>query len=405
LLFNSIKKSSSFIVYILLFAVPIAIILNSFHSDKFIVFIVAGIALIPLAKLIGDSTEHLGSHYGATLGSLLNVTFGNAAEIIISISAINANLFTFVKASITGSILGNILLIFGLSIIAGGIKHKEQRFNKENTAIQSSMLFLAIIVLAVPTILALSATTLLHLKPEATAIEGNKELQFISDLLAIVLLAVYLAGLFFTFVTHKHLFITPSAAATATAVQYKEEGKKRKGIERIEKEFKEAVANKESSTLPPQLWTKKKSFVILTFSIIGVAIISEILVGSIETVTKEFGFGQVFVGAVIVGLIGNAAEHTSAIMLSVRNKLDLSIGIATGSGTQVALFVAPVLIISGLLIGKPFTLVFTLFEIVTLFLAAIILKWISYDGKSNWFEGVMLTAVYIVFAFGFFFVK
>jgi Ca2+:H+ antiporter len=228
LLFNSIKKSSSFIVYILLFAVPIAIILNSFHSDKFIVFIVAGIALIPLAKLIGDSTEHLGSHYGATLGSLLNVTFGNAAEIIISISAINANLFTFVKASITGSILGNILLIFGLSIIAGGIKHKEQRFNKENTAIQSSMLFLAIIVLAVPTILALSATTLLHLKPEATAIEGNKELQFISDLLAIVLLAVYLAGLFFTFVTHKHLFITPSAAATATAVQYRRRKKKKR---------------------------------------------------------------------------------------------------------------------------------------------------------------------------------
>jgi Ca2+:H+ antiporter len=373
----------SYLIYIFLIAVPIAIILNSFHSDQFIVSIVAGIALIPLAKLIGDSTEHLGAHYGATLGSLLNVTFGNATEIIISISAINANLFTFVKASITGSILGNILLIFGLSIMAGGLKHKEQHFNKENVAIQSSMLFLAIIVLAVPTILAVTSTTLSQLKQEA--IEGNKEIQFISQMLALILLAVYLSGLLFTFVTHKYLFTTSSA-------QY-------------EKQKGGGKSKETDGELLQSPWTKKKSFVTLAFSIIGVAIISEILVGSVESAAKEFGLGQVFVGAIIVGLIGNAAEHTSAIMLSVRNKLDLSIGIAAGSGTQVALFVAPILIIVGFLIGKPFTLVFTLFEIVTLFLAAIILKWISYDGKSNWFEGMMLTAVFIVFAIGFFFVK
>jgi Ca2+:H+ antiporter len=267
--------------------------------------------------------------------------------------------------------------------MAGGLKHKEQHFNKENVAIQSSMLFLAIIVLAVPTILAVTSTTLLQLKPEA--IEGNKEIQFISQMLAIVLLVVYLSGLLFTFVTHKYLFTTSSA-------QYK----KQKGG---------GKSKETDGELLQSPWTKKKSFVTLAFSIIGVAIISEILVGSVESAAKEFGLGQVFVGAIIVGLIGNAAEHTSAIMLSVRNKLDLSIGIAAGSGTQVALFVAPVLIIVGFLLGKPFTLVFTLFEIVTLFLAAIILKWISYDGKSNWFEGMMLTAVFIVFAIGFFFVK
>lgn len=385
------KKSH--IIYILLFADPITIILNYLHSDKLLLFIVAGIAIIPLAKLIGESTEHLGSHYGPTLGSLLNVTFGNAAEIIISLSAINANLFAFVKASITGSILGNILLLFGLSIIAGGIRHKEQHFNKENISIQSSMLFLAIIVLAVPTILAATTTTSLQLNPLAT-VEGNRELQFVSEILAIILLVVYLAGLVFTFVTHKYLFTSSSVVAV-----YKEKEER----EETAKENKDE--NDKLILTLPLLWTKKKSFVILFFSIIGVAIISEILVSSLESVTKEIGLGQVFAGVVIVGLIGNAAEHTSAIMLSFRNKLDLSIGIATGSGVQVALFVAPVLIIAGLLMGKPFTLVFTLFEIVSFFLAAIILKWISHDGKSNWFEGVMLTAVFIVFAIGFFFTK
>ena len=318
------------------------------------------------------------------MGSLLNVTFGNATEIIISLSAISANLFTFVKASITGSILGNILLIFGLSILAGGIKHKEQHFGRENISIQSSMLLLALIVLAVPTILSLTSSAIpFHGKPEL--IENNKELQIVSLLLAIILMIVYIASLFFTFVTHKHLFTYP-------ALQYHEENP-------IEKDKEQT--NKESLQ---KSWSKKKSFVILTFSIICVAIISEILVGSVESTAKEIGLGQVFIGAVIVGVIGNAAEHASAIMLSFKNKLELSIGIATSSGTQVALFIAPITILSGFLLGKPFTLVFTLFEIVTLFLATMILKWISSDGKSNWFEGVVLIAVFIVFAIGFFFV-
>jgi Ca2+:H+ antiporter len=383
------KKSN--IIYILLFAVPIAITLNFLHTDKLILFIVSGISIIPLAKLIGKSTEYLGIQYGPTLGSLLNVTFGNAAEIIISISAINANLFTFVKASITGSILGNILLLFGLSIIIGGIKHKEQHFNKENISIQSSMLFLAIIVLAVPTILAATTTTSFQIKP--LIVEGNKEFQFVSEIFAIILLSVYIAGLFFTFVTHKYLFTTSSN------LEDKEKEKRKK----IGRQFDKEKTNDKFSRLSSS-WTKKKSFVILFFSIMGVAIISEILIDSLEAVIKEIGLGQVFVGAVIVGLIGNAAEHASAIMLSSKNKLDLSIGIATGSSVQVALFVAPILLLAGFLI-KPFTLVFTLFEIVSLFLAAIILKWISHDGKSNWFEGVMLSAVFIVFAIGFYFVK
>jgi Ca2+:H+ antiporter len=179
--------------------VPISIILEYIHAEQLILFIVAAVGLIPLAKLIGDSTEHLASHYGATLGSLLNVTFGNAAEIIISIVAINAGLLELVKASITGAILGNILLIFGLSVMTSGFKFKEQFFNKENVGIQASMLFLAVIGLTVPTII---ATTVLKPVDEV----NQMKIQFLSDALAFLLLAVYIAGLIFTFFTHKYLF-------------------------------------------------------------------------------------------------------------------------------------------------------------------------------------------------------
>lgn len=324
------------------------------------------IGLIPLAKLIGDSTEHLATHYGATLGSLLNVTFGNAAEIIISVVAINAGLIELVKASITGSILGNIMLIFGLSLIAGGVKHKEQIFNRENAGLQSSLIFLAIIGLAIPTIL---STTVL--KP--IDLESQLKLQILSDVLAIVLICVYVAGILFTFFTHKHLFVAPGGAD----------------------EVLEQNHNR---------WSKRKSFLILGASMVGVVAVSEILVGSVEETSKQFGFGELFVGAIIVGIVGNAAEHSSAILLARKGKIDLSIGIAAGSGTQIALFVVPILVMVGIILGQPFTLEFTLYELATLFLAAIIMNLIAHDGKSNWFEGIMLTAVYLIIAIGFYFI-
>lgn len=324
------------------------------------------IGLIPLAKLIGDSTEHLATHYGATLGSLLNVTFGNAAEIIISVVAINAGLIELVKASITGSILGNIMLIFGLSLIAGGVKHKEQIFNRENAGLQSSLIFLAIIGLAIPTIL--SATVL---KP--IDLVSQLKLQILSDVLAIVLICVYVAGILFTFFTHKHLFVAPGGA--------------------------DEVLEKDHNR-----WSKRKSFLILGASMVGVVAVSEILVGSVEETSKQFGFGELFVGAIIVGIVGNAAEHSSAILLARKGKIDLSIGIAAGSGTQIALFVVPILVMVGIILGQPFTLEFTLYELATLFLAAIIMNLIAHDGKSNWFEGIMLTAVYLIIAIGFYFI-
>ena len=363
---KTVKFSKSSAIYFLLVFAPIAVVLNLVGADHLILFAMAIIGLIPLAKLIGDSTEHLATHYGATLGSLLNVTFGNAAEIIISVVAINAGLIELVKASITGSILGNIMLIFGLSLIAGGVKHKEQIFNRENAGLQTSLIFLAIIGLAIPTIL--SATVL---KP--IDLVSQLKLQILSDVLAIVLICVYVAGILFTFFTHKHLFVAPGGAG----------------------EVLEKDRNR---------WSKRKSFLILGASMVGVVAVSEILVGSVEETSKQFGFGELFVGAIIVGIVGNAAEHSSAILLARKGKIDLSIGIAAGSGTQIALFVVPILVMVGIILGQPFTLEFTLYELATLFLAAIIMNLIAHDGKSNWFEGIMLTAVYLIIAIGFYFI-
>jgi Ca2+:H+ antiporter len=363
-LLKSVKLTKSSAIYILLIFAPIAAALEFAHADHLVLFVISAIALIPLAKLIGDSTEHLATHYGPTAGSLLNVTFGNAAEIIIAVTAISAGLLDLVKASITGAIIGNILLILGLSVIAGGFRYKEQSFSRENIGTQSSMLFLAIIGLAVPTIL---ASTIL------SPSENQGQVQLLSDALAIILLIVYILGIVFTFVTHKRLFTPPETA--------------------------EDIQGSHGTH-----WSKKKSFLLLAASMAGVIVVSEILVASVETTGEELGFGQLFVGAIIVGIVGNAAEHSSAILLARKGKMELSIGIAAGSGTQIALFVVPILVFAGIAMGQPFTLVFTLLELATIFLAAIILNLIVHDGRSNWFEGVMLTAVYIIIAIAFFFV-
>lgn len=371
---KSVKLTKSSAIYFLLVFAPIAVALEFAHVDPITMFVVAAIALIPLAKLIGDSTEHLAAHYGATTGSLLNVTFGNAAEIIIAVVAISAGLIDLVKASITGAIIGNILLILGLSVVAGGFRFKEQRFSRENIGAQSSMLFIAIIGLAVPTILV--ATVL--------PVEGNEgAVQLLSDSLAIILIIVYILGIVFTFFTHKHLFVhaeEPAAKAGGAQTQIPD-----------------------GAHHHAQHWSKKKSFILLAASMAGVIVVSEALVGSVEATGEQLGFGELFVGAIIVGIVGNAAEHSSAILLARKGKMELSIGIAAGSGTQIALFVVPILVFAGIALGQPFTLVFTMLELAVLFLAAIILNLIVHDGRSNWFEGVMLTAVYIIIAIAFFF--
>jgi Ca2+:H+ antiporter len=372
---RNLSKSTA--LYFLVICALIALVLEFSHPEPLLIFIFAAIGLIPLAKLIGQSTEHLATHYGPTAASLLNVTFGNAAELIIGIVAMSAGLLSLVKASIIGSIIGNILLIFGLSLIVGGLKQKEQFFNKENTGYQSSMLFLAIIGLAVPTILAIT-----------TEVGHQGDIQFISDILAFVLLGVYIASIIFTFVTHKYLFAIPSMQ-----------------IDDGERRNEDSINSKDVDVERVQHWSKKKSILLLGASIMGVVLVSEVLVSSVEVLIKRFGFGEMFVGAIIVGIVGNAAEHSSAIMLARRGKLDLSIGIAAGSGTQVAIFVVPILVIAGIIVNRHFNLVFTIYELAVVFLAALILNLIAHDGKSNWFEGIMLTAVYIIVAVGFFFIR
>src|SRR5712691_7938164 len=369
-----------------------ALVLEYTHSEPLLIFIFAAIALIPLAKLIGDSTEHLAIQYGTTIASLLNVTFGNAAEIIIGIVALSVVLVNLVKASIIGSIIGNILLIIGLSLIVGGLKQKEHFFNKENTGYQSSMLFLAIIGLAVPTILAITV-----LKPTTEVSLANQgNIQLISDVLAFVLLGVYIASIIFTFVTHKHLFAIPS-------MKREEKDNGQRNSNEGNKVYQDIDNQRQHSN--DLHWSKKKFIILRGASVIGVVLVSEVLVSSVEVTIKKFGFGEMFVGAIIVGIVGNTAEHSSAIMLARRGKLDLSIGIAAGSGTQVAIFVVPILVIAGIVVNRPFNLVFTIYELAVVFLAALILNLIAHDGKSNWFEGIMLTAVYVIIAVGFFFVR
>ena len=363
------------------------------HSNPILAFVFATIALIPLAKLIGDSTEHLATHYGTSTASLLNVTFGNAAEIIIAIVSLSAGLVTLVKASIIGSIIGNLLLVFGLSLFVGGLRQKEQFFNKENTGYQASMLFLAIIGLAIPTMLAI---TLLRPETGGSLPDVQRNIQVVSDILASVLLGVYIASIIFTFVTHKHLLAIPSMEMEGERRQ-----KTTSGTNKIYKEIEQG----RSSERTDFSWSKKKCILLLGASVIGVVLVSEVLVGSVEVVIKDFGVSEIFVGVIIVGVVGNAAEHSSAIMFARKGKLDLSIGIAAGSGTQVAIFVVPILVIAGVLLNKPFSLVFTIYELAVVFLAAIILNLIAHDGKSNWFEGIMLTAVYVMIAVGFFFIK
>jgi Ca2+:H+ antiporter len=294
-------------------------------------------------------------------------------------------------------------LVFGLSLIAAGAfeKNKEQSFSKHNTSIQSSMLFLAIIGLAVPTIL---SHTVLRTTTTSYLSENQAKIQLLSDILAFLLLSAYVAGIAFTFVTHKQLFNysrneQQKEGSKATVEGQREQGNTR-FFRKIEDRYRDQQQYKGNS-----VWSKQMSFTILGISMVGVVALSEVLVDTVESTTKRFGFGKLFVGVIIVGIVGNAAEHSSAIMLARKGKLDTSIGIAAGSGTQVALFVVPILVIAGMIMNRHFNLVFTIFELVAIFLAAIILNLIAHDGKSNWFEGFMLIIVYIIFAAGFFFIQ
>jgi Ca2+:H+ antiporter len=344
-------------VWLLVF-VPIAIAASIAGLSPVTVFFLSALAIVPLAKFIGEATEELAARTSAAWGGLLNVTFGNATELIIGIFAIRAGLIEVVKASITGSIIGNLLLVLGTAMAVGGARFKKQEFNKTAALASGSTLFLAVIALTMPAILSLTA-------PATSA--GT--IEWLSILVAACMIIMYGANLFFSLFTHRHLYEN-EAKATAKAEQ--------------------------------KNWSVAKSIWILLFATLGVAWVSNILVGAINPIAQSLGWTDLFIGVVVIAIVGNAAEHASAITMALKNKMDLSIQIAVGSATQVAMFVAPVLVFISLFFAQQMNLVFNTFELVSILLSVLIVTMIVSDGESNWLEGVQLLIAYIIIAIAFF---
>jgi Ca2+:H+ antiporter len=342
---------------LLLGFVPIAVGLKLLTPGAHVaIFIASGLAILPLAAYIGQATDELAERLGGGLGGLLTATFGNAAELIIGALALREGLTDLVKASITGSIIGNVLLVFGAAALAGGLRHHTQRFNRTAAGLGTTMLLLSAIGLVVPAVF----------HRLVRDVPGAPELRLDTEI-AVVLFVTYCVSLLFTLRTHRALYGTdapPSAGAPRTM----------------------------------------RPYIVLAASTIAVAVVSEVLVGSVSAAAHELGMTKLFVGVVIVALVGNAAEHYSAIVMAARNKMDAAISIAVGSSTQIALFVAPVLLFLSYAIGPaPMDLLFTTFELVAVGLAVLSIAFIAHDGETNWMEGVQLLAVYVILALGFYF--
>jgi Ca2+:H+ antiporter len=355
---------------VLLIAVPAAFALRlvpAWRNDTAL-FIVSGIAVIPLAGWIGTATEHLAERTGPGIGGLLNATFGNAAELIIALMALSRGLTSVVKASITGSIIGNSLLVLGASILAGGIRFPVQRFNQTAARNAATSLSLAAMALIIPTIFHHSADRL----PSGWSPETE---QTLSVAIAAVLFFTYICWLVFSLITHRDLFTTETAHDASARPSAENEN----------------------------AWSLRKSVIVLASVTVLVAILSEFLVGSIEAAREQLGLTEVFVGVIVVALVGNAAEHSTAVVLALKNKMDLSLGIAIGSSLQIALFVTPVLVFASYVFGQPMNLEFSLPEIAALGMAVWTVVVISGDGESNWMEGVQLLSVYLIISLLFFF--
>src|SRR6267142_31790 len=361
----------------LLVFVPAALVLRFWPGLRHDValFICSGLAIIPLAGIMGRATEHLAERLGQGIGGLLNATFGNAAELIIALMALNKGLIGVVKASIIGSIIGNILLVLGAALTAGGFKYTEQRFNRTATQTSTASLFLAAIGLLVPTIFHYSAASHNAWKPAVA--------EKLSLGIAGVLFVTYICTLAFSLVTHKDLLSATPDGATA-------------------KGSAASAASGEPHPIEAE-WSKGKSVIILLVATVFVAWLSEFLVTSVESARAQLGVTEVFIGVIVVAIIGNAAEHSTAVWMAAKDKMDLSMGIAVGSSLQIALFVAPVLVFTSWFLGHPMDLEFTIPEVVAVIVAVFIVAEISKDGRTNWLEGVQLLSVYLILAILFYF--
>jgi Ca2+:H+ antiporter len=345
-------------IYPLLILVPIAIALQLMHAPEAWIFLCSAFAIVPLAGVLGRATEEISVHTAPTVGGLLNATLGNAAELIITLFALQRGLVTLVKASLIGSILGNLLLVLGIALVAGGVRHRVLVFNPRAAGAAASMLILSVISMVLPALFS-----------------GTHPSQMGADTLALsvavagILILIYILSLIFSLVTHKRMFASGEVA---------EENEK------------------------PN-WTVRRSLLVLLLSTAGVAWMAEILVGTTEHAMKDLHVSELFLGVIVIPVIGNAAEHASAVWMATKNKTDLALGIAIGSSTQVALFVAPVLVFAGLILGKPMDFVFSRVEVIAIALATAITTIITLDGESNWFEGAQLLAVYLILAVTFYF--
>lgn len=352
----------------LLVAVPIAFSIRyvpAWKNDTSI-FIVSGIAIIPLAGWMGRATEQLASRAGHGMGGLLNATFGNAAELIIALIALSKDLTDVVKASLTGSIIGNTLLVLGGSILVGGLKYRRQTFGKRAAQIASTSLGLAAIGLIIPSIFHHAAAR----QPGGWSLQAEQNL---SLAIAIVLFVTYLLWLVFMLFTHKELFAG------------------------------EPSQNDDDKNTDDATWRLATGITVLAVSTIFVGLMSEFLVSSVESTTKSLGLTEVFVGVIIFAIIGNAAEHSTAVAAALNNKMDLTLNIAIGSSLQIALFVTPVLIFASYLFKQPMNLEFSVPEIVAVALAVWIVASVCGNGETNWVEGVQLISVYIILGILFFF--
>jgi Ca2+:H+ antiporter len=342
-------------VYWLLVFVPVSLVFEFVLKQPVAIFATSCGAILPLAALLGRATDELAIHSGPRVGGLLNATFGNITELIISILLVAAGEFTVVKASLIGSIVGNLFLVLGASILAGGLRFREQEFSVRSAGVHSSSLLLAVAALLMPAIFV-----------NTTPSTPSQRL-VVSAVVAVVLIVLYGAALLFTLVTHVHLFRAPASDEQAD-------------------------------------WSFRRAILVLLLAAIVVGVESEFLVGSLEPTVHALGLSKVFVGLVIVAIIGNAAEHASAVFFAIRNKMDVAVEISFGSSTQIALFVAPLLVFVSLAIGRPMDFVFSGLEVVAVALATIIVAAIVVDGRSNWLEGAQLLGAYVIIATTFFFV-
>lgn len=346
--------------YAVLVFVPIAIGAELLHASPIVIFALSALAIIPLAGVLGSATEELAGHTGPTAGGLLTATLGNFAEFVIAAFALRAGMVGLVKASITGSILGNLLLVLGAALVAGGLKYKTQKINPSLAQMSSTLLVVAVLGLVLPALF-----HALHPDPLQTATAH------MSVWVAGLLLLGYLLSLVYSMYTHRRM-------------------------------FHDVAAEPQGGDDVPT-WSLRRSVAVLAVAALGIGVLSEILVSSTEAAVKSLGLSEIFVGLILIPIIGNAAENSSAVLMAMKNRMDLAVGIAVGSSIQVALVVAPLLVFLGLLFGKPMDLAFTTMEVASVALAVTVASSVMRDAESDWLEGAFLLIAYAAIAVAFFF--